>query len=211
MKATMISLIMGLTLMGCQRAPDGKAASPVTNDRKQLATSSTQEAQKPPQQPHLIALDQLITFNDPSLCYLDDSGERLLDGLHKYGDGQPITLGKVVAPEPYLSAFGSPTLHELRAPEMQEGEESVMEVRLPVKASWHSLTMIGIESQRTNFSDAWAYRFIFAEPFEKVRSALNRSGFAFSSQGKQAPGNSETAPTVELTQEGKQTSLDCWF
>ncbi|ATE63802.1 hypothetical protein COO09_20350 [Rhizorhabdus dicambivorans] len=159
----------------------------------------------------MITLDELIVFTDPSLCYLNKEGERLMDGLHSYGDGQPITLGKVVAAERYLSAFGSPTLHELRAPEMEEENESVMEARLPVKARWRGLTMVGIESQRTNFSDAWAYSFRFSEPFEHVRSTLNRAGFAFSADGKQAPGNSETAPTVELIRQKDQTSLDCWF
>lgn len=158
-----------------------------------------------------VSLDRLISFSDPSLCELNEGASRLMQGLHKLNGEQPISLGKVVVAPEYLSAFGTPTLHELRDSQMEAGEEPVIEVRVPVHARWHDLRIIGIESQATNFSDAWAYSFIFDQPFEEVRSVLNAAGFVFSKGGKQPPGNSETAPVVQLTRRANGTSLDCWF
>jgi hypothetical protein len=178
------------------------------NDPTNAVASAPQSVARSPS-PASIVLDGLIQFSDPTLCELQPVGGALMDGLLVSGDGRPITLGKVVAPEQYLPAFGAPSLKSY--PIEEEGEEPEIEAKLPVSATWHGLTLVEIYNRQVNFSDVWSYSFRFKEPMDKVRAALNQIGFAFAADGKQPLGNSESAPDVRLSRENGQTSLDCAF
>jgi hypothetical protein len=199
-----ISLLL-LSAAGC------KDSTPPPPLNASASTNTVPAEQARPAAPQPIVLDGLLRFADPAQCDLGGAGGALVDGLLKINGKDPIALGGVIAPAKFRSAFGQPTLEEVRQPDMAADEEPTIRAKLPVQANWFGLPLIRIDSAAANFSDAWSYAFLFDAPFETVRSTLNRNGFAFDADGKQPQSKAEASPFVQLTRDGQRTTLDCWF
>lgn len=198
-----------LSLAGCQdNAPRNMSVTP-QNPSTAMITAPAEKPRATAPQP--IVLDGLLHFSDTAQCDLNGAGGALVEGLLKINGKDPISLGEVIAPAEFRAAFGQPALETVRHPDMAADEEPTIKAKLPVQARWFGLPLIRIESAAANFSDSWAYGFLFDAPFEKVRSTLNRRGFAFDAEGKQPQSKAEASPFVQLTREGTRTTLDCWF
>ncbi|MFZ5706575.1 MAG: hypothetical protein ACOY5R_15100 [Pseudomonadota bacterium] len=203
--SNMTASLLLLSAAGCNDSP----SPPLQN--ASAATNTAPAESLRPTAPQPIVLDGLLHFSDTAQCDLDGAGGTLVDGLLKINGKDPISLGEVVAPAQYRAAFGQPTLETVRHPDMAADEEPTIKAKLPVQASWFGLPLIRIDSAAANFSDAWAYSFLFDAPFETVRSTLNGQGFAFDAEGRQPQSKAEASPFVQLTREGTRTTLDCWF
>jgi hypothetical protein len=197
MKTGMLILAIGSILIaGC------KNSQPIpTSHSTQIAEIQNNSSKKVKTSPPnlLINLDDLIGFDDPLACRLNETSYNFLDGFIELpGDGR-VLPGNLRIPQQYKSAFG-----ELK---FSKHEEDYHAARLPTAARWHGLRLKYIEKGFIGMDSSYS-DFAFAESFEKVRLTLNSLGFKLDKKGSQGDPPFEGYDTALVAEDGL-TVLSC--
>lgn len=198
----MIPACLALAATGCGR--ESEPPSQPAEARKLGNGSATvrQGGTAPTEKTSPVILDKLIVFIKPQECEMADQTYDLLASTLKYGDGKGVRPGTLKVPPAYSSAFGKPRF--------VRDDEGYGVAHVPIAATWHGLRILELQNGMGE-TDAWFTTFVFGEPFEKVRSTLNRLGFSIDAKGDQQQPPFSEAPRVALHADGHQTELDCWF
>lgn len=197
MKAGIFILtIASISVAGCE------SQQPAATSRSEKNTgNSTGPAEKikiePRHEP--IKLDDLIGFEDPRACRLNDVAYNFLDGFIELPGNGRVLQGRLNIPQRYKSAFGKI--------KFSKHEEDYHAARLPTFATWHGLRVKYIEEGFIGMDSSYS-DFAFEEPFEKVRLILNSLGFKLDEKGSQGDTPFEGYDTALTVKDGL-TVLSC--
>ena len=153
-------------------------------------------------------LDAVLRFRVPAECEMDEPLSTIVESMARI---DPETYEAEPPPPISVPGFDAPIEPRFERVRRVEGvgDERTVTIDLDIPGRWHGLQVLRLHRVFVEESDSSSVEVHFAEPPQRVRTVLNRTGFRLRRVGEWREANSEFGMSVAVLPIEEGSALSC--